>query len=190
MATIDQKPDNTGVALAIAITISLFFILIFCASCRVRKVNTEISKSETKVKTEQSSKVTEATTEYVVDKSVTKKEVTEKIETFETDSSTVTADKITFENGKIKEAIGNVKIKNKVNTRRKKDIQSTGLKQADKVTNTTFDKDSVGDFSSDSTNKTKDKVKEVEVKSTSWVLIGVLVVLVLGVMAWFKFVKK
>ena len=168
----------------------LLIIIILFTSCRVRKSNTELSKSETKVKTEQSSQVVSKSVINETDKSVEKDSVSDKSETFETDSSIVTADKLVFENGKLKEATGNAKYQKKVNTRRKKDIQSTGLKQADKVINTTSVKDSVGEFSSDSTNKTKDKVKEVEVKSTSWVLIGVIAVLVLGVLAWFKFIKK
>ncbi len=171
----------------------LLIILILFTSCRVRKVSTDISKSETKVKTEQSSQVVSKTEITETDKSIQKDSVSDKSETFETDSSTVTADKITFENGKIKEATGNVKVNNKVNARKSNNIQSTGFKQADKVSNTTFNKDSSGNFKSDSTNKTKDKVKEVEVKSVSWVtlplVIGVVGLILAFIAIWLK-VKK
>ncbi len=168
-----------------------FLILVICLfSCRTRYVNTDISKSSTQVKTEQSSKVTEQTTVFETDKSVQKDSISDKSETYETDSSTVTADKITFENGKIKEATGNVKVKNKVNTRKSNNIQSTGSKQADKVTKTTFDKDSVGSNKSEQKTKTKVKTKDVEVKST----IGLYWLLLIPVIAacgyiWYR-VKK
>lgn len=189
MSTINQKPDNAGVILAILITVALFFLLIFCASCRVRKVSTDISKSETKVKTEQSSQVVSKTEITETDKSVTKDSVSDKSETYETDSSTLTADNIEFENGVPKKATGNAKYQKNGNTRKSNDIQSTGFKQADKVLNTIAVKDSSGKFKYDSTNKTKDKVKEVEVKSTSWVMIGMVVALILGILAWFKLSK-
>lgn len=167
----------------------LILAILFC-SCKVRKVDTQISKSYEKSSVSEETKLKEKSETISTDKSISKVESKNQTLYMEDDSIQIVADKIVFDDkGKVKEALGNAKFSKRTNTRKSNNIQSTGTLQADKVTNTNLVRDSVGNKNNKSETKNKDKVKKTEVKSVSWVWLLPILGILIGGYIWLRFKK-